>query len=83
MHSQNYSAGDSVLVIWSSSGISGSLQIRLDYTGSSRTIKSSTSNDGSEMSVIPSGYPSRCDWHFVVTDSDDDVWDASDDFCIN
>jgi hypothetical protein len=79
---ENFAQGNSIQVSWESQGISGPVEIRLDYPGFSGVIRTSTPNDGSESITIPADYPTKSDWHVVVTDYDDNTWGVSDDFSI-
>jgi hypothetical protein len=80
--------GESRTVEWSSAGLSGQVQIRIDYPGLSRTLGWTDIAAGSFTFTVPN-VAARNDWHAVVTwygsnpgSTSDDVWDVSDQFSI-
>jgi hypothetical protein len=84
---EKWIAGTSYTVTWTSEGITGNVQIRLDYPGSSNIVGNFDITDGQYTFTIPSNFPSRNDWAvaitaFGVTPTGGDIYDWSNSFTI-
>jgi hypothetical protein len=79
--------GQSHTIKWTSTGIIGSVQIRLDYPGSSNTLDNVNIANGQYTFTVPTNFPSRDDWAvaitaFGVTPSGGDIYDWSEKISI-
>lgn len=84
---EKWVTGNSYTVTWTSVGITGNVQIRLDYPGSSNTIGNVDISSGQYTFTVPSNFPSREDWAvaitaFGVTPSGGDIYDWSEKISI-
>jgi hypothetical protein len=86
---ETWTRGTSHTITWTSIGVTGQVQIRCDYPGTSISVNESVDvSDGQYTFTVPTSWPSRNDWNAVVTafgatPSGGDVWDASYPFTIN
>jgi len=85
---EKWVTGDSYTVTWTSVGITGNVQIRLDFPGSSNTIGNVDISNGQYTFTIPSNFPPRDDWAvaitaFGVTPSGDDIYDWSEKISVS
>jgi hypothetical protein len=84
---ETWNKGQSYTIKWTSTGITGNVQIRLDYPGSSNIVGNFDITDGQYTFTIPSNFPSRNDWAvaitaFGVTPTGGDIYDWSNSFTI-
>jgi hypothetical protein len=85
---ETWAKGNSYTIKWTSTGITGNVQVRCDYPGSSNTVGNVDISTGQFTFTIPSNWPSRNDWAvaitaFGVTPSGGDIYDWSEPFTIN
>jgi len=75
--------GNSYTIRWTSTGITGNVQVRLDYPGKSNTIGYVDISTGELTFTVPTSWPSRNDWAaavtaFGVTPGGGDIYDWSE-----
>lgn len=85
---EQWKKGNSYTVTWTSEGINGDVEIRLDYPGVSNTLGYTDIANGQFTFIIPSNFPSRNDWAvavtaFGVTPSGGDIYDWSEKITIS
>jgi hypothetical protein len=59
--------GDTQTIRWTSTGITGLVQVRMDYVGLSLSLAWVDVAVGSYTFTVPANWPDRTDWHAAVT----------------
>ncbi len=64
---ETWYTGSSYTIKWTSTGITGNVQIRCDYPGSSNTVGTVDISLGQLTFAIPTSWPARSDWQVAIT----------------